>query len=97
MPDGTTLTNSATVVSAERPTPVGDDGSLVVAATADVRIAKTASSAGVHAGTPLDYTLAVANNGPSDARDVVVTDTLPAGARRSSRSTRRAPTRPPHG
>jgi large repetitive protein len=46
---------------------------------ADLRIAKTDSPDPVQAGTTLTYTLAVANDGPSTANAVSVSDTLPSG------------------
>ncbi|WP_405017229.1 DUF11 domain-containing protein [Kitasatospora sp. NBC_00070] len=46
---------------------------------ADVAITKKpASAAPVAAGEPFDYTVTVTNNGPSDAKGLVVTDALPA-------------------
>jgi uncharacterized repeat protein (TIGR01451 family) len=45
---------------------------------ADLVISKSASSAAAIAGTTLTYTLAITNDGPSAAHNVVVTDTLPA-------------------
>ncbi|MBK8538428.1 MAG: DUF11 domain-containing protein [Ardenticatenia bacterium] len=45
---------------------------------ADLSITKTDSPDPVIAGRPLQYTITVTNNGPSDAQDVVVSDTLPA-------------------
>jgi uncharacterized repeat protein (TIGR01451 family)/CSLREA domain-containing protein len=48
-------------------------------ASADVSISKADSVDPVQAGSQLTYTLTVDNAGPSDAADVVVTDTLPAG------------------
>jgi len=47
---------------------------------ADVRISKAAERRTVVAGQRLTYTLAYTNSGPSDAMNVVVTDTLPPGA-----------------
>ncbi len=46
---------------------------------ADLSLAKTADSPTVTQGDPIDYTLTVTNNGPSQALNVTVTDTLPAG------------------
>ena len=46
---------------------------------ADLSITKSDSPDPVVAGSNLTYTLAVTNNGPSDATGVTVTDTLPAG------------------
>ena len=46
---------------------------------ADLTITKIDSPDPVVAGAQLVYTIAVMNNGPSDAADVVVSDTLPAG------------------
>ena len=46
---------------------------------ADLAITKSDSVDPVIAGNLLTYTLAVSNAGPSDAQNVQVTDTLPAG------------------
>ena len=45
----------------------------------DVAIVKTDSPDPIVAGNQLTYTLALTNNGPQTATNVVVTDTLPAG------------------
>ena len=49
------------------------------AVPADLSLAKTTPSSTVPPGANVDYTLTVTNNGPSQAIDVTVTDTLPAG------------------
>jgi uncharacterized repeat protein (TIGR01451 family) len=46
---------------------------------ADLQIEKRASTSLVLAGGQVMYTLAVGNNGPSDATDVTVSDPVPAG------------------
>lgn len=46
---------------------------------ADLSITKVGSPDPVTAGSQLDYTITVTNNGPSTATNVVVSDTLPAG------------------
>jgi uncharacterized repeat protein (TIGR01451 family) len=46
---------------------------------ADLSIAKSDAPDPVIVGETLTYTLTVANNGPDDATEVTVTDTLPAG------------------
>jgi uncharacterized repeat protein (TIGR01451 family) len=56
------------------------DGISAFDTRADMSIVKTDSSDPVVAGGALSYTLAVTNNGPSEAQHVVVTDALPAGA-----------------
>ncbi len=50
------------------------------AGSADLSILKTASPNPVLIGSNLTYLITVVNNGPSQASNVVVTDTLPAGA-----------------
>ena len=45
----------------------------------DVAITKTLVTDPVVAGPPVTYELSVTNNGPNDAPDVVISDTLPAG------------------
>ncbi|WP_134765679.1 DUF11 domain-containing protein, partial [Nocardioides sp. 1609] len=74
-----TVTNSATVSSGTAdPTPGNNTGSTsdTVQPRADVAISKTAGPA--VAGSNVTYTVTVTNNGPSVARDVVVTDPVPA-------------------
>ena len=46
--------------------------------SADMAIVKTGSPNPVTQGTPLTYTLAVTNNGPASATNVIVTDSLPS-------------------
>ena len=53
------------------PTKIVDD--------ANVTISKTASADTVHAGDPISWTIGVANEGPSNADAVTVSDTVPAG------------------
>lgn len=49
----------------------------VIPDAADLALTKTASANVVGVGEPFTYTLTVTNNGPQDARDVVVSDLLP--------------------
>jgi len=77
-----TLANVATV-SSDSPDPEpGNNESKVETPTnpeADLSVEKTASPSPVVPGKDLTYTLKVENHGPSTAREVEVTDTLPAG------------------
>jgi uncharacterized repeat protein (TIGR01451 family) len=79
--DGATLTNNAAVY-ADQPDPVADNNSdeadVTVNGVADLAISKSAD-ANANAGEQLVYTLVITNRGPSNAENVVVTDTLPAG------------------
>ena len=75
------LTNTASVASTTSdPTPGNNTATAptTVTASADLTIAKS-GPATVVAGAPIAYTLTVRNNGPSDAANVSVTDTLPSG------------------
>ena len=77
----TTLTNSAAVGSDTadpRPADNSDSATTDVVASADLSIVKSGPVT-VNAAGAVSYTLAVANAGPSDAVDVTVTETLPAG------------------
>lgn len=77
-----TITNTATVSSDQTDMNPGDNTSSVtttVIAVADLSITKTAAPNPAIAGTSLNYTISVHNAGPSDATNVLVTDTLPVG------------------
>ena len=50
-----------------------------MSADADVKIEKMTTPVKIGAGEQVKYTLWASNLGPSDATNVVVTDTLPAG------------------
>lgn len=52
---------------------------LPFAASADLSITKSAGASTIAPGNRVTYTLIVTNQGPSDAHDVVLTDTLPQG------------------
>ena len=75
------LTNTATASS---PTPDPDSSNNTatdttdVVTSADLAVTKTATPATVHAGNKVTYTIKATNGGPSDGRDVVVSDVLPA-------------------
>ena len=79
---GDSVTNAATVRSSTRdpdPSNNRDDERVPPGPEADLAITKIPSSDTVTIGDQLFYTLLVRNDGPSDARDVVVTDDAGAG------------------
>lgn len=84
-PDGTILSNTAhrNADLTVTPDPVpGNDSSTattLVIADADLGVVKTVDDLTPIAGTELTYTVTVTNYGPALARNVVLTDTLPAG------------------
>ncbi|MCX7669107.1 MAG: DUF11 domain-containing protein, partial [Anaerolineae bacterium] len=79
---GMVLTNTA-LVRADQPddNPANNTAiaTVTVVATADLAIAKRGTPEPAVAGELLRYTIVVTNYGPSAARAVIVTDTLPAG------------------
>ena len=74
---GTALVNTAGATSDERPDPATDTGTITTATHVDLGLLKT-GPATAKAGEVVTWTLETVNNGPSDARDVEITDTLPA-------------------
>jgi uncharacterized repeat protein (TIGR01451 family) len=80
---GTTITNMVTVTGNEADSNAGnnsDSEDTVVNASADVSVTKTDMPDPINFGSgDITYTVTVANAGPSDATNVVLTDTLPAG------------------
>jgi uncharacterized repeat protein (TIGR01451 family) len=79
---GTIITNSALVTSATGdPDPLDNATShtATVAPAADLQLTKFADNAAPTAGGNVTFGLDLINNGPTDAQDVAVTDTLPAG------------------
>jgi uncharacterized repeat protein (TIGR01451 family) len=74
------ITNAVGVASTtDDPDPSDDGASATTTVTsADLTVAKAAGGAALP-GSQLTYTLTVSNAGPTDAVDVVVTDTLPTG------------------
>jgi uncharacterized repeat protein (TIGR01451 family) len=76
------ISNTATVSSqTPDPDPTNNESTCTTGllTEADLSVVKTAGADPAVAGTELVYTLDVANHGPSDALNVVVTDPLPAG------------------
>ena len=79
---GTTLTNQVSAITSTNELNPADNSTsetTQVVATSDLSVTKTDSVDPIFAGQPLAYTITVTNNGPSDAQNVVATDTLPAG------------------
>ena len=82
-PQAGTLANTAFVASTTAdPNPANNTATATTAVTAsaDLSVAKT-GPATVSAGAAVTYNLVVMNSGPSDAGNISVTDTLPAGVR----------------
>ena len=81
LPPTATVSNAA-VITSRTPDPSAGNNSAqatsLVTTSADLAI-RQSGPAWVTAGTRLTYTLTITNRGPSDARQVVVTDTLDAG------------------
>ena len=77
-------TNTASINSPDVGDPNRANNSASVTSTVtalvDLQASKTATPSPVKAGTPLTYVATVKNNGPSDAANVTLTDTLPANA-----------------
>ncbi len=63
----------------DRNSTASDPDTLTIVRSADLQIVKTVNDSTVYEGDTVTFTLAIQNNGPSDASNVVVTDTLPAG------------------
>ena len=79
--DGSTIVNTASASSPTFDPTLGNNAdaeSTGIAALADLAITKSDAVDPVVAGTPLVYTIMVANNGASDAQSVTITDVLPA-------------------
>ena len=76
------LTNSATVGSPTHdPNPENNTDSVTISVlrrTAQLSITKTASPSPAFIGSPVAYTIRVANAGPDTATSAIMTDTLPA-------------------
>lgn len=76
--DGEALANTATI-SWTGGGPTSAPTSSQVVRSADLSITKSDRQDPVAAGTDIEWDVAVSNAGPSDASNVVITDTLPSG------------------
>jgi uncharacterized repeat protein (TIGR01451 family) len=81
LPQGVLLTNTATTVTPGDPANDNDDPPNVAIAGTVAALTVTTSASNAHpaSGSTLTYTVTVRDTGPSDAQNVTVTDTLPAG------------------
>ncbi len=77
-PIGTVINNTANVTSSTSPFNITSNTvTNYVQTLANLEISKTVDQPVVVAGTAIQYTVTVKNNGPSDAQNVIVTDALP--------------------
>jgi len=82
-----TVTNSVSVSIAEQDSDQSNNTAQVdvnivtdaVASEADIAIVKTASQSSLTSGESLEWTLQITNNGPIDALDLSISDSLPVG------------------
>jgi uncharacterized repeat protein (TIGR01451 family) len=94
-PDGSALSNTATVGTSATDSNGNNDSSTAtttVFTDADLGITKSASPDTVTPGGTITYTIDVSNSGPSDAVNVKWTDTLPADVTFVSESQDSGPT-----
>ena len=88
--NATTVTNTAEVIAADQfdidSTPGNSDAGeddiasvTLTAETADLLLTKTVDNPSPNVGDEISFTVAVQNQGPNDATNVVVLDALPAG------------------
>jgi uncharacterized repeat protein (TIGR01451 family) len=78
--DGATLSNTASVDFDQVPNGNPETSvDTLVSRISDLMIEKEADSGTVLAGEEITYTLTATNNGPSDASNIMVTDSLPTG------------------
>ncbi|MFC1848481.1 PKD domain-containing protein, partial [Chloroflexota bacterium] len=79
---GQTITNTASVTGVDQgdqtPGNNSDSAALTVQA-ADLAILKTVDDPTPNEGDTVTYTITLTNNGPDDATNIVVTDSLPSG------------------
>ncbi len=74
------VTNVATLTNANDTNSANNSASdPTTIVSADLAVTKTVSPAVVAELSPINYTVTIRNNGPSDTTGVVLTDTLPAG------------------
>jgi uncharacterized protein len=82
VPNGTIITNSATVTSATTDPNTGNETGTATTSvgfgSADLSVTKTDSPDPVNAGANITYTITVNNAGPSSATTVQLSDTVPA-------------------
>ena len=79
---GTLLTFTATVGDSGETNPGNNTDAAVATVVAQAALSLTKTAQGqFRVGSTAGYTFTVANSGPSDARDVTVTDALPASLR----------------
>jgi len=76
-PDGTVLSNTATVSSDEDPVGATATEPTNVENVIDITIGKTVTPSPVIAGEDVTYTITFVNAGPSDAMNPLIVDTLP--------------------
>lgn len=79
--DGLVLTNSAsTSTTSDETDTTNNDASadVTIETSADLAVTKVSGVSEVIAGETISYTIEVTNSGPSDAQNVVLTDTVPA-------------------
>jgi large repetitive protein len=77
--EGKELEDVASAVSRQQPTPTSSTGGIKIAREADLRILKTGPAGELTPGENAVYHLEYENEGPSDAKNVVVRDEVPAG------------------
>ena len=79
---GGTYTNTASVSACDQYDPVSSNNSASVDVTsrmADIGVAKSVDNPTPNVGGTVNYTVTVTNNGPDQAKQLVVKDLLPAG------------------